>query len=408
MATTWHAMDWFFALPTQVGSIAADGPLNLLTFKNTGGTYADPGGRNGGIEWSGYQRGNRLLVIVSNLGNGAQAATGAGVGANGNWGSVLASLGGNLPSQSPVVPPGNHLVLQYLTNPTSVGFAGFAQGSRLGTGQGWHNRGATLQVTTAGGSGDGGAAVLAITGTSGVGWVANPQTANPGGIGTTANDSMVYTCKLYTGWSGNGSASFAPVVGGGSTVPVGTAQQGPTLWANVGGSANSWAFGSNFSGGGTYSATNFPPTANTWYQVAMIVDPSTNMVNVYVQNLTTASGWVLLEFSGGLTTLPAGLVPGTQSPSLYNGFEISGPPGAQFDALGAELYAYPASPASTYNPGTYVFTPPSSGPPSGPGDSPTDGPLPSWAVWVLGAGLLGIGTLAIRRRGSVVTANHRN
>jgi hypothetical protein len=253
-------------------------------------------------------------------------------------------------------------------------------------------------VTTAGGSGDGGAAVLAITGTSGVGWVANPQTANPGGIGTTANDSMVYTCKLYTGWSGNGSASFAPVVGGGSTVPVGTAQQGPTLWANVGGSANSWVFGSNFSGGGTYSSTNFPPAANTWYQVAMIVDPSTDVVNVYVQNLTTASGWVLLQFDGGLTTLPAGLVPGSQSPSLYNGFEISGPPGAQFDALGAELYAYPTSPASTYNPGTYVFTPPSSGPPSGPGDSPTDGPLPIWAVWVLGAGLLGIGTSAIRRR----------
>src|SRR3984957_5275229 len=110
MAATWHSMDWFFALPTEVGVITADRPLNLYTFKNTGGTYVDPGGRNGGIEWSGYQRGNRILALISNLGNGAQAATGTGAGNNGNWRAVFTSLGANLPTQSPVVPAGNHIV----------------------------------------------------------------------------------------------------------------------------------------------------------------------------------------------------------------------------------------------------------------------------------------------------------
>jgi hypothetical protein len=399
MASTWHSMDWFFALPSHVGGISADRPLNLYTFKNTGGTYIDPVSHNGGIEWSGYQRGNRVLAIISNLGNGAQAASGPGSGASGNWGSVFSAIGSNLPSQSPVVPPGSHLILQYLTNPAMLTFSGLPPGTTLGSTQGWHSSASTLRVMTAAGSGIGGGAVLGITGATTTAWVANTQTANPGGIGATGNDVMVYTCKLYTGWSGNGSATFAPVVGGGSSIPVNAAQQGPTLWATIASSASSWGFGANFAAGATYTATNASPVANAWYQVALIVNPADNQVMIYVQNLTSGGGWVLLQFSGGVTMLPAGLVPGTESPTLYDGFEISGPPGAQFDALGAELYAYPQTPASTYNPGTYVFTPPSGNGP-GSGGPPTDGPLPDWVVWVLGVGLIGL-TLraeAIRRR----------
>jgi hypothetical protein len=357
MITTWHAMDWFFGLPTRVRNITADGPLNLFTFKNTGGTYVDPGGRNGGIEWSGYQRGNRVLAVVSNLGNGTQAASGVGAGASGNWGSVFASLSSNLPSQSPLVPPGNHLVVQYLTDPTLLSFARFGPGSTPGGGQGWHSNGGTLNVTTAAGSGDGSGAVLAIAGASTTAWVANARTANPGGIGTTVNDAMVYGCNLYTGWVGNGSASFGPIVGGGSGARVDAAQQGPTIWATVNGSSGSWGFGTKFATGAVYIATNAAPVANAWYQLALIVNPATDQVTIYVKNLTGGSGWVPLQFVGGVTTLPARLVRGTESPSLYSGFEISGSPGAQFDALSAQLYAYPASPASSYNPGMYVYTP---------------------------------------------------
>jgi hypothetical protein len=288
-------------------------------------------------------------------------------------------------------------VLQYLTDPALLGFSGFNLGSTLGSTQGWHSSGSTLKVATAAGTGNAGAAVVAITGTSTTAWVANAQTANPGGIGASMNDATVYTCKLYTGWSGNGSASFGPVVGGGSTVPVSTTQQGPTVWATVAGPGSSWGFGTSFGAGAMYTAINAPPAANTWYQLAMIVNPAANQVSIYVQDLTHGSGWVLLQFSGGVTTLPAGLAPGVESPSLYSGFEISGPAGTQFDALGAELYAFPGSPVSTYTPATYFFTP-NSNPPIGPQVPPTDGPLPDWAFWTLGAGMVALMLGAQARR----------
>ncbi|HVP32972.1 MAG TPA: hypothetical protein VMT09_04920 [Steroidobacteraceae bacterium] len=348
MAKTWHAMDWFFALPTEVGAVSADRPLNLLTFKNTGGTYADPGGHSGGIEWSAYQRGNRVLAVVSNLGNGAQAANGTGTGATGNWGSVFVALGSNLPSQSPLIPPGNHLVLQYLTNPVRLSSSGLHRGSTLGRAQGWHSSGGALRVARASGSGDGRATVVAIQGTSTIAWVANAQTANPGGIGGTANDTMVYTCRLYTGWSGEGSASFGPVVGGGSSLPMSEARRGPTVWVTVAGAHGGWGFGRDLTTGAAYSATNSLPAANTWYQIAMRVNPATNQATIYIRDLTNGGGWVLLQFPGAVTTLPAELAPDTNSPSLYDGFGISGPSGAQFDGIGAELYPYPESPASTF------------------------------------------------------------
>jgi hypothetical protein len=357
MAPTWHALDWFFALPVAVGNVAADRPLNLYTFKNTGGTFVDPGGRNGGLEWSGYQRGNRVLTVISNLGNGAQAATGPGTGPEGNWTSVFASLGAHLAAQSPIVPAGNHLVVQYLSNPTLLNFDGYPPGSTLGSANGWHSSGATLRVARAAGSGASGTTVLAITGASTTAWVASALTANPGGIGTTINDAMVYTCTLYTGWLGEGSASFGPVVGGGSAVPVSVDRQGPAVWTHVGGPTSRWKFGPNLASGGVYDALNAAPVANTWYALAMVVNPATNRVSIYVQNITDDIGWVLLTFNVNgetATAVPAGLTPATQSPSLYNGFEISGSPGAQFADLGATLYAYPASPASSFDPSLYV------------------------------------------------------
>jgi hypothetical protein len=348
MAATWHRMDWFFALPTQVGAIKADRPLNLYTFKNTGGTYVDPGGRNGGIEWSGYQRGNRILALISNLGNGAQAANGTGVGNNGNWQSVFTSLGRTLPKQSPVVPAGNHIVVQYLTNPALTDFNAYGANKVLGTDEGWHVSAANFVVKPAAGTGDGSNRVVAIVGRAAIAWFANATTANPGGIGATANDTMTYSFKLFTGWSGTGSATFAPVVGSGSSVPVTAQHDGPTLWVYAGGTENYWAFGGNYASGGRHHATNVIPTANTWYQVEMIVDPYTDRATIYVLNLSAGNGtWRLLQFG---TSLDAGLIPGEESPSLYNGYQISGSPGAQFDDISAELYPYPASPLSTYTP----------------------------------------------------------
>ncbi len=303
MAATWHSMDWFFALPSEVGAITADRPLNLYTFKNTGGSYVDPGGRNGGIEWSGYQRGNRILAVISNLGNGAQAATGAGAGNNGNWRSVFTSLGANLPTQSPVVPAGNHIVVQYLTNPALTDFNAYGANSVLGTAEGWNVSAANFVVKPAAGTGDGSNRVVAITGSAATAWFANATTANPGGIGTTANDTMMYSFKVFTGWSGSGSAAFAPVVGSGSSVPVTAQHNGPTLWVYAGGTQNYWAFGSNYASGGPYHATNVIPTANTWYQIEMIVDPSTDLATIYILNLSAGNGtWRLLQFGTSTST----------------------------------------------------------------------------------------------------------
>jgi hypothetical protein len=390
MAATWHSMDWFFALPTQVGELAADRPLNLYAFKNTGGTYADPNGLNGGIEWSAYQRGNRILAVITNLGNGAQAATGSGAGNNGNWQSVFTALGASFPAQSPVVPAGNHLIVQYLTNPTVADFGGYGLNTVLGAAQGWHDSAANFVVKEAGGSGDGGNQVVAIANGASTAWFANSATANPGGIGTTANDTVMYTFKIFTGWSGGGSASFSPVVGSGSTVPVPTQQDGPTVWVFTGGAQSYWAFGSNYASGGPYHSTNFAPASNTWYEIEMIVNPATDLATIYAANLTRGDGsWTLLQF-GSETSLSAGLSPGEEDPSLYNGFQISGSEGAEFDDMTAQLYPYPATPVSSYSP------PASAPPPNDGGGEGTDAPLPLWALCALATGILGIASRRLR------------
>jgi hypothetical protein len=80
------------------------------------------------------------------------------------------------------------------------------------------------------------------------------------------------------------------------------------------------------------------------------VNPGTDLATIYIRDLTAGGGWTLLQFSQRgqiLNSVPAGLVAGEESPSLYNGFQISGSAGAQFDAMRAELYAYPALPASS-------------------------------------------------------------
>jgi hypothetical protein len=397
MASTWHKMDWFFALPAQVGSVSADRPLNLLTFKNTGGSWSDPGGHSGGIEWSAYQRGNRVLAVISNLGNAPQAANGNGSGIAGNWQSVFGTLSPELPSSSPVVPAGNHLIVQYLVNPTQALFSGYSLHTVLGATQGWHTSNPNFVVATAAGSGDSGS-VVAITGSTSMAWFANAGTANPGGIGATADDAMTYSFRIYTGWTGSGSASFAPVVGSGSSVPVSSQQNGPTLWVYTGGTQNYWAFGSNLASGGPYHSINFTPASNTWYEVQMVVNPSSDTVAIFARNLTASNATPTpLQFDDSrtlpieqLTVLPASLIVGEEEPSLYDGFQIGGSAGSQFDDLGAQLYTYPASPQSSYVP---VTVPPS----ASSGDS-ADGPLPTWALLSMMLGILGAGSYRLQSR----------
>jgi len=190
------------------------------------------------------------------------------------------------------------------------------------------------------------------------------------------------------------------VVGTGSGVPVPSQQGGPTLWVFAGGASNYWAFGSNPASGGPYHAVNPVPALNTWYAIQMIVNPATDLATIYVQNLTAGDpGWTLLQFDSqsmpgaNLSSVPAGLLAGEESPSLYNGFQISGSPGAQFDAIGAQLY-YPSSPRSSYVPSGGQAP---GGPPSnGSGDGGADGPLPLWAIGALGAGLFGVAARRLR------------
>ena len=395
MASTWHSMDWFFALPHKVGTVLANGPLNLDTFKNTGGTYADPNGMNGGIEWSAYQRGNRILAVISNLGNGDQAAGGDGTGNAGNWQSVLATFGAGVPAGSPIVPKGNHLIVQYLSNAVEPDFGAFAPNTVLGTAQGWHVSAADFVITAPAGGGDGNS-VVSIRNGSAIAWFADASTANPGGIGTTSNDRMMYSFNVYTGWSGSGSASFAPVVGSGSAVPVPAQQNGPTLWVFTGGTNNYWAFGGNYASGGPYHATNVTPLANTWYSVEMIVDPASDLATVYVSRFGT--GWTLLQFEdttgeqgGKLASVNAGLIAGEESPSLYDGYQLEGSAGAQFDGIAAQLYPYPTQPLSSFTPAQPAPISPIEN-----SAGAADGPLPTWALGLLGAGLLGIGSRRLR------------
>jgi hypothetical protein len=390
MEATWHSMDWFFRLPAQVGTVTADGPLNLLTFKSTGGSYIDPGGKNGGIEWSAYQRGNRVLALISNLGNAEQSPTGAGTGNQGNWQKVLGALNAGLAAQAPVVPAGDHLVLQFLTDVAVSDFNAYSLNTVLGTGQGWETSAANFLVTAAAGAGNSGNRVVSIAHSTALAWFSNATTANPGGIGATSNDRMMYLFKVFTGWSGSGNASFAPVVGSGAGVPVPSQHNGPTLWAYVGGTSNYWAFGDNYASGGPYHSLNFAPAANTWYSLEMILDPSTSLTTIYAKNLTAGdSSWTLLHFDDtrtqpieDLVEISAELIAGEENPSLYNGFQIGGSAGAQFDDLSAQLYLYPPAPMSSYSP------PPLATPTSD--VSGGDGPLPLWALGTLGAALFGV------------------
>jgi hypothetical protein len=358
MQSAWISMDWFFALPIEVGAVTANGPLNLDTFKNTGGTYVDLHGMNGGIEWSAYQRGNRILAVVSNLGNGDQSAAGNGVGNTGDWQSALSAISPFLPPTSPTVPAGNHLVLQYLSNPDTSNFESYGLDTMLGSAQGWQVSNPFFQVTAPQGTGNTSGRVVSVVNAAAMAWFSNADTANPGGIGDDANDTMVYSLKVFTGWAGDGNAAFAPVAGTGTAVPVAWQQNGPTVWVVVGGATEYWGFGNNFQSGGPYQSTTVRPLRNNWYQVDLVVAPSTNLASVYVKNLTAGdTAWTLLQFvdstnaaSGYLTAVDAGLMSGQDSPSLYNAFQILGSSGAQFDDISAQLYPYPTSPSPSYIP----------------------------------------------------------
>ena len=345
--TAWTSLDWFFNLPTSVvtsgGTITADAPLNLDTFKSCNGTYVDPNGLNGGIEWSGYQRGNRIVAIVSNLGNGNQATY---------W--TLNTINANLPSLSPVVPMGGHAVLQYLSDPTFDNFessnartlygpnaAYFQQAQGVVAGQGNTSSGA-LGLTSS-----------ALTGTTSSMWY---QAGNPGGLLST--DLMVYGGEMYFSGSGtitNGAtlASFEPVTIGSyelshTASAVAAADEGPKL-SFVGSSTSTIAveFRATFSAGDTYLATNLTPGRNKWYAFDILVNPTSGTSGtgeVFYKDLTGTSDWTELVFddltTGGTATSVPLLLSEATTTTTFNGWEVSGVGGAQLDDLSMQLYPY--------------------------------------------------------------------
>lgn len=342
----WHSLDWFFSLPTTIGSITANTTLNLDTNKNIGGTYVDPNGLNGGIEWSAYQRGNRIITLVSNLGNGDQSAL---------W--SLPSINSNLPAKSPIVPIRSHDQFQYLSNPT---YDKFESIPGIRTLNGPQKSRYTQTASTISGLGNLSTQALATTSkassstTQKMWFVAE----NPGGLLMT--DQMLYGGKLYFNGSINNGvtlASFEPVNITSSELAatnsaVATNHEGPIL-SMVGSSTSTIKvqFRATGSSGDKYQATNFSPVKNRWYEFSIHVDPYTNAGSAWYKDLyainvshTTSDSWIELKFDNlattgvieSLTTLPL-LLSTSATTTLFNGWQITGVRNAQFDDLSIQF-----------------------------------------------------------------------
>jgi hypothetical protein len=177
---------------------------------------------------------------------------------------------------------------------------------------------------------------------------------NPGGL--SATDKLLYSAKMYFDGALSGSsrgvilASFEPAyIGVGelnnANAAVAGSHEGPQL-AFVGVDATTFEvqLRSTASGGVRYRATNFKPTANNWYEFAMLVDPASNTCSVWYKDLYAinvlgaADVWEQLLFDAG-ATLKLALSAAART-TLFNGWQIAGVRTAQFDDVNVQLYPY--------------------------------------------------------------------
>jgi autotransporter-associated beta strand protein len=370
----WTSLDWFFGLPTSVvssgGTITANGPLNLDTYKNCNGTYVDPNGLNGGIEWSAYQRGNRIVAVVSNLGNGDQATY---------W-TLSSSINANLPSQSPVIPMGCHAVLQYLSNPTFDNFESANTRTLCGPNASYFQQAQSVVA----GQGNTSSGALGLTASAPTGATSSMwfQAGNPGGLLST--DQMVYGGNMY--FSGSGTvtsgatiASFEPVTIGSyelsnTASAVAAGDEGPKLsFVGSSGSTIEVEFRATSSSGDTYVAANLTPAVNSWYSFKVLVNPNSGTGAVFYKSLTSTNDWTQLIFYDLTTSQTATSIPlllsGSATPTTFNGWQVSGVQYAQLDDLSMQLYPYLSTMGYT------LFNPMESTGMSDPIDSPDAGLL---------------------------------
>lgn len=335
----WKELDAFFKLPTTVGSVSSARILNLITNKNSGGTYVDPAGKNGGIEWSGYQRGNRILTLVSNLGNGNQSAL---------W--SLNSINPYLPSKSPSVLKGSHAIFQYLSNPTFDSFesssptrqlkgleaSAFIQRSSVVTNQG--NKSALALTTNS-------------TTKKHLWFLA----AAPGGIySTDAVDfgaSIKVTGTIVTGGT---MASYGPVRVVSSqpstSLLVDPSLEGPDLsLVGVNSTQMALQIRSRRSSGYVFRANNFTVKKDNWYAFKITATGATNSASVWYKDLykihvtkTQPDVWTRLYFNNtststneNLSTVPLSMTSAATTAN-FNGWQITGQK-SQFDDLFIQL-----------------------------------------------------------------------
>lgn len=328
MLNTWTEMDWFFDRPTTVVSsggtaVTADRVLNLDTTKTTG------------LEWSGHQRGNRILVAVTNLGE---------YNARANWSLPtatditipLASINSDLPNVSPLIPKGHHAVLQYLSNPTADHFETFSRplkGPDAGNFQTQARMGTGNSSAIALGLGAG-----ASPSVPSVAWF---EAENPGGLGS---EMMTYRAKLYHTGAGELHVGFAPVV-----VSDGQAEDQAIDPGRVGPEFSLNGQSSQFRTGlGLYQSDGFDVASDTWYEIWQLIDPAHDKGSVLVRDLTAGdTQWTQLYFddlgTAGITESLAWVSLGLDSlatTATFDGWQLTGTAGGQIDDLEMQLYPY--------------------------------------------------------------------
>lgn len=314
-ASAWSELDPFFELP------GTPEVLELGTNKTSG------------LEYSAVRKGNRILALATNL-SGAAA-------------SIDFTSYRGLPDKSPVIPAGEHRLLQYMsTQPMDDDFQQYVSQSAMDymgfqgpSPQDW-------RITSARGSGHDSDKVLSPKGGSYIErtwW----ETENPG---FEQDDVVVYSAKVY----GNQGVAFAPIVvndyvreNRANGLPS-HREQGPMTLIHWG----KLLVRSRIENGAVYRAANFAPEDSQWYDIQLVADPSAGAGGEgswFVRNLTAGeTDWTQLFFDD-LTTkgtveflesVPLRFTD-TQNPTTFNGWYAYGYNYlSQLDDLSATLYPF--------------------------------------------------------------------
>lgn len=320
----WHQLDWFFNLP---GDAIV---LNVNTNKTTG------------LEWSGFRRRDRVLVLASNL-SGASAVV------------PLQPASAGLPATTPVLANNSHLQLQYLvTKPMDQNFEGYPPYVAVGNysfgsnAQDWEFRPGPIGSANES---------MALTRRNAAAWKTTWfEMATPAFLST---DRVVYSAKMFSGQGSNASvvagSGFGPcsISAGLRNNPAGFPNddhQGVSLVFVA--NRNVLRVERNLTGGQLkfQSVDTNLIAANTWYEVQLVVtNPAAGGTGrIFIRDMSVGGEFIPVELddlsqAGTQSTLEIPLYFDDLylKPSTFNGWEVWGQNSTvHFDDFHATIYPY--------------------------------------------------------------------